>query len=480
MVPVTLRWDLKACYMLPAAIVAGCPVLTWLALDHLGTPTLALAGVMAVIVAVYVGLWHPLWLYWGLAVVLAIIPFGYVPGVHLPLYLPFAFGVVLAAILYPRPEEPFSRLEIAMMVMVVAAGISVVATSFSLGGMIQYVRWSIVTLVAVALLRLPREHLERFGRIFVWLSAANAIWGILLVTVDRGQKSFGILKVFGYDLGRVDESVRGGLENLSTFVYTTSGERSIRLGGTWVGANGAGIAFLIAFAMCLVLFRGWQRNCMAIILAFAILLTLSRQSIFTLFVGLALVFVFHSIRARSRWQAMGSVAVLLIVALSVPFIRERLLVSGSSDVSGVARTESLASFTSQVSGHWLFGLGWTRPEIIDPAQSYALNIISNAPLLQIYRAGLITGLAFIAVVVIGCILSYRALRSDSLPFAVYGGVFIAFCFVALQLDHGVADVPQTTLCFSVLLAFLGYVDRSRRETRDPAVDVSKMPAAAAP
>jgi hypothetical protein len=291
--------------MLPAAIVAGCPVLTWLALDHLGTPTLALAGVMAVIVAVYVGLWHPLWLYWGLAVVLAIIPFGYVPGVHLPLYLPFAFGVVLAAILYPRPEEPFSRLEIAMMVMVVAAGISVVATSFSLGGMIQYVRWSIVTLVAVALLRLPREHLERFGRIFVWLSAANAIWGILLVTVDRGQKSFGILKVFGYDLGRVDESVRGGLENLSTFVYTTSGERSIRLGGTWVGANGAGIAFLIAFAMCLVLFRGWQRNCMAIILAFAILLTLSRQSIFTLFVGLALVFVFHSIRARSRWQAMG-------------------------------------------------------------------------------------------------------------------------------------------------------------------------------
>jgi polysaccharide biosynthesis protein PslJ len=482
MVPVNLHRDLKLSHMLPAAIVAGCPFLVWLVLDHLGTPTLALVGALALIVAIYVGLWHPLWLYWGLAVVLAIVPFGYVPGAHLPLYVPFAFAVVLAAILYPRPEAPLHRMEIALVALVVAAGVSVLITSLSVTGLIQYVRWAIVTLVAVALLRLSKEDLERFGRIFVWLSAANALWGILLVTVDRNQKSFAILKPFGYDLGRVDESVRGGLDNnLSTYVFTSTGGRSIRLAGTWVGANGAGIAFLIAFAMCLVLFRGWPRNCMAIILSVAVLLTLSRQSIFALFVGLALVFIFHTMRARNRWQATGAFAAIIVFALSVPFIRERLLVSGSSDVSGVARTESLASFTSQVSGHWLFGLGWTRPEIIDPAASYALNIISNAPLLQIYRAGIFTGLAFLAIIVIGCVMSYRALRSDSLPFAVYGGVFIAFCVVALNLDHGVTDVPQTTLCFSVFLAFLGYVDRSRRRAPDPTVAHSReMPAAVAP
>ncbi len=169
-----------------------------------GTPTLALVGALALIVAVYVGLWHPLWLYWGLAVVLAIIPFGYVPGIHLPLYLPFAVGVVLAAILYPRPEARLDRLEIAVLAFVVVSAVAVVATSLSLRGVIQYVKWSIVTLVAVALLRLSQQDLARFGRIFVWFSAANALWGIFLVTVDHNQKSFAILKPFGYDPSRAE------------------------------------------------------------------------------------------------------------------------------------------------------------------------------------------------------------------------------------------------------------------------------------
>ncbi len=95
--------------------------------------------------------------------------------------------------------------------------------------------------------------------------------------------------------------------------------------------------------MCLILFRGWTRNCMAIIFSVAVLLTLSRQSIFTVFAGLVLVLIFHTMRARNRWQAMGSVALLIVFAFCVPFIRQRILVSfGSSDVSGVARTESLA------------------------------------------------------------------------------------------------------------------------------------------
>jgi hypothetical protein len=483
MVPVNLHRDLKLSHIVPVAIVAGCPVLVWLVLDYLGTPTLAFVGALALIVAVYVGLWHPLWLYWGLAVVLAIIPFGYVPGIHLPLYLPFALGVVLAAILYPRPEARLDRLEIAILAFVVVCGVTVVVTSLTLGGLIQYVKWCIVTLVAVALLRLSQQDLARFGRIFVWFSAVNALWGIFLVTVDHNQKSFAILKPFGYDPSRAEAAIRGGLgANLTTYVFTATGERAgIRLGGTWVGGNGAGIAFLIGLVMCLVLFRGWTRNCMAIIFSVAVLLTLSRQSIFTLFAGLVLVFIFHTMRARNRWQAVGSVALLIAFAFSVPFVRQRILVSfGSSDVSGVARTESLGDFTGQVSGHWLFGLGWARTEIIDPATSYAVNLISNSPLLTIYRGGIVAGLGFLAVILVACMMSYRALRSDSLPFAVYGGVFIAFCIVALNLDHGVTDVPQTTLCFSVFLAFVGYIDRSRRRAPDPAAALSsEMPAAVA-
>ena len=107
-------------------------------------------------------------------------------------------------------------------------------------------------------------------------------------------------------------------------------------------------------------------------------------------------------------------------------------------------------------------MGWARPEFKSGAVSYQINIISNTPLLHVYRSGLLVGLAFVAVCVIGCVIAYRALVSRSFPFAFYGGVFIAYCLVALQLDHSTADVPQTVLCFSVLLAFLVYIDRSLR------------------
>ena len=458
--------------MLAAAIVAVCPVLVWLALDHFGVPTFALVGVLALIVAVYVGLRHPLWLYWCLAVVLAGLPFGYFPGVHLPLYLPFAFGAVLAAVLYPADDMRFHRIEIAIFILVFFAGVSVVVTSFSLAGLSQYIRWLTVTLVAVALLRLPREHLERFGRIFVWVATANALWGIFIVAVDHHEKSLKIFEPFGYGIGVG--------ANLSNYAYDPNAPGILRLGGTWVHPNSAGIALTCAFLMCLILFRGRLRAWLAVIILAALLLTLSRQSIFTVLVGFLLVFIFHSMRARVRWYALGSLALIVAVVFSVPFMRHRLLASFSnSDAGAVARQNSLADFPHQVSGHWLFGLGWARPEFHIAASAYQINLISNTPLLQIYRGGIFTGLAFIAVLVIGCVMGYRALRSDSLPFAVYGGVFIATCFVGLQLDHGAADIPQVILQFSVLLAFLVYVYRSRHAPQHPPADTKEVAVAAA-
>jgi hypothetical protein len=351
-------------------------------------------------------------------------------------------------------------MEIAILILVFVAGVSVVATSFSLGGFYQYAKWSIMTLVAVALMRLSKEDLERFGRIFVVVSAANAVWGILLATIDKSQKSFFILRPFGYDVARVEEGVRNGEQHLVNWAYGADGSKAIRLGGTWIAGNGASIAFLVAIVIGVLLFHGWRRNTMITILSVALLLTLSRQSIFTLMLGLAIVAAFHTVHSRYRWYAAGTFATLVVIAFSVPYIRERLISSFSnSDPGGEARRASLTDFPYVVGGHWLFGLGWARPEFKSGAASYALNLISNTPLLHVYRAGVFTGLAFLAVMIIGCIIGYRALRSDSLPFAVYGGVFIADCFVGLQLDHGVADVPQTILCFSVLLAFLVYVDR---------------------
>ncbi len=468
MVHVKLRSDLLQPYLMPAAIIATCPVLVWVVLNQLGIPTYAFIGALGLIVAVYVGLWHPLWLYWSFAFILAGLPFGIIPGIHVPLYLAFAAAIIVAALIYPRTELPFHRVEKAVLILVFVAGVSVIATSFSLGGLFQYAKWSIVTLVAVALMRLSREDLERFGRIFVVVSAANAVWGILLATIDKSQKSFFILRPFGYDVARVEEGVRNGEQHLVNWAYGADGSKAIRLGGTWIAGNGASIAFVIAIAICVLLFRGWRRNTMVIVLSVALLLTLSRQSIFTLMLGLVIVAVFHTVRSRYRWYAAATFATLIVLAFSVPYIRQRLISSFSnSDPGGAARRASLSDFPYVVGGHWSFGLGWARPEFKSGAASYALNIISNTPLLHVYRAGVFTGLAFVAIMIIGCVISYRALRSDSLPFAVFGGVFIADCVAGLQLDHGVADVPQTTLCFSVLLAFLVYVDRLLRAQAQP-------------
>src|SRR6185295_6033473 len=113
------------------------------------------------------------------------------------------------------------------------------------------------------------------GRIFVVVSAANALWGLLIVTVDKTQKSFAILRPFGYDINRVEAAVRQGQDQLINWAYGADGSRSIRLGGTWIAGNGASLAFLIAIAICLLLFYGWRRNCMVLVLAMALLLTQS-------------------------------------------------------------------------------------------------------------------------------------------------------------------------------------------------------------
>lgn len=464
--PVKLRWDLVPSLMVPVAIVAVCPLLVWQVLGHLGTPMYAFVGIVGLLVAVYIGLWHPLWLYWGFAFTLAGLPFGTLPGIRVPLYLIFAAAIVLAAVIYRSPERRFHRMEKAVLIFVALAAVSVVVTSLSLGGLYQYVKWAIVSLAAVALMRLSNKDLERFGRIFVVVSAANAFWGLLMVTVDKAQKSLAILKPFGYDISRVAVGERGGADRLVNYAFAPDGSRSIRLGGTWIAGNGAGLAFLIAIAICVLLFVGWQRNCMVLVMSVALLLTQSRQSMFTFFVALLLVAVFHPMLPRLRWYAAGAFATLIVVALSVPYIRPRLLASFSgNDPGGAARRASLGDFPGQVGGHWLFGLGWSRPEFKSGMASYELNLISNTPLLHVYRAGLLVGIAFVIVCLIGCVIAYRALDSQSLPYALYGGVFIAFCLVALQVDHGSADVPQTTLCFSVLLAFIVYIDRQLREQK---------------
>jgi hypothetical protein len=454
MVTVNARWDVLRNHMPSVLIVAACPLIAWFVVSQTGELILmAAVGVVAFAVAIYVGLRHPLVLYWGLAVVLGFLPFGYVPGVHIPLYLVFTAGVLLAAVMHPGEQVRFTTLEISIVVLIFTGLVSILATGLSLTALLVFVQWAFCTLLVLALLRLSPEQLARFGRIFVYAATANSAFGIVIVAVDPNQKLIKILKPFGYGEGV-------GLR-ANTALYAPGQEsQSLRLGGTWVLPNSAGFAIVIALGLCFVLFHGWLRVYLSAILLVALALTLSRSALFSLAAGVIVVLIFHSMRARDRQIAIGLIGLSVAGVMLVPSVRERILSSfGEHDAGSEARRRALSDFPGLMSGKWMFGWGWGGAEFKDGQLGQRLNPPANVPLLTIYRAGFFTGLAITVVFIVGCIVAYRLLRSNSMAHALYGGIVIGLCLVACQLDKTIVDILPITASFSILLAFLIYLNR---------------------
>ena len=437
-------------------IVVGCPIIAALAGSADSKFTLAIGGLAALAVGIYVGIRHPLWLAWGLAAVLGLLPFGYFPGIHVPLYLPFAAGTVLAAVVHSSAPRPFHPMEKALIVLILASGASVVFTGRTVTDVAEIIKWSIATVTVIALLRFPREELAKFGRIYVYFATFNALFGIAIVVADPTQSFIKIFKMFGY-----------GAVATGRFVFTEEGaQRFVRLGGLWVDPNMAGIGLMIALAIGMVLLTGPMRAIVVVVLSVAIVMTLSRSAIFSVLIGVLLVLVFHSMRTRDRSVALGAIALVAAAAMLTPAVRTRIFSSfGSDDVGSSSRADAIRQWPGQMAGHWPFGLGWGRPEFKDGNTAFTLNFVANAPLITIYRAGIIVGLIFITVLLMGCVMSGRLIRSNSLPHAMFGGIFIGMCLVALQLDHMVATIAQVTLMFSVLLTFLIFVDQDRQKAR---------------
>lgn len=457
-----------------AGILAVIVGLVWLATSFGQVTLLGIVAIAALVAGIYIGLRHPLWFLYGLAVVTGALPFGYFPGVHVPLYLPFAFGAVVALFVHPRLARPIHPLEWAIIALVITSIASVAVTGVGVGDVIQIVRWSVVTLVAIALSSLSGEHLEKFGRIFVYATLANAVFGLYIVAFDPNQTSFKYLRVFGY-----------AAEYTATrFAFAEGGaERSMRLGGTSVDPNAEGIALVVSIAVGLVVLAGWQRIVVTGIFLVALLLTLSRAGMFTIVGGAVLVLAFHNMRPRDRGLAIAAMVAAVGAAAAIPEVRTRFAHSFSSDdVGSTSRIDAIREFPDTMAGYWLFGKGWNRLEFRDGNYAFVLNHVSNAPLLTIYRGGIFPGLAFFAIMVIGCVMSYRLIRSNSFAWAGYGGIYIGFCVVALQLDHPVVGIPPATLKFSILLAFLVHIDRERQEQvrlRHAQADSQQTPLAAA-
>lgn len=436
------------------AIVAVCCLLSGAALVGGALPVAALLGLSSAVVGTYVGIRHPLWLYWLLAGALAALPFGYFPGVHAPLTFGLGIAVLLASLLHRNDNNTLAPLEIGIAVLVVASAVSVAATFESPTDIAEFGKWTVSTVLVIALLRLSPADLSRFGRIYAGASAAAALFAITIVAADPEGRLISYLSVVGY--GRESNSTR--------FVYSDSGN-AVRLAGTYIDPNTAGIGLLVALAVTLVVFSGWRRVGLATLFVVCVALTLSRAALFSILGGLVIVVLFHTLSSKQRRTIFVTLGVAVLAAAATPQVRRRVFSSfGSGDAGSSARADALDNFTSVMHGHWLFGLGWGRPEFKDPSKSFEVNYVANAPLLTVYRGGIITGLIFVAILLIAVTVAYRTLRGGDTPQAALAGIFIGFTVVALQLDFPVVTIPSVTMMFSVFLVFLAKNDPHQQQS----------------
>lgn len=428
--------------------------------------TIAIAGLMAAVVGVYVGLRHPLWLYYGTVVFVTTFPFGYFPGVHVPIYLVFGCGSILAFLMHPRAVRRSSPLMSAVLLLIVMSGLSMAVTFSTPLNIMDFTKWAVATGFLFALLALPNDQLCRVGKVFVYSATFSALWGMAAVALGSTKYIVKPFEIIGYYA--VDKFyITGGTlttPRTGRFDVGQDSETFQRLGGLWVDPNAAGIGLVIALAITGILFTGWQRVTVMTILMAAIVLTLSRAALASVLVGALLVFVFHNMRSRDRMLMIGTLFVGGTTAMMIPAVRKRLMGSlGENDAGASDRIAAIREFPWRMGDNWIFGNGWSLREFKDGPYAFTENFVSNAPLIAVHRGGLVAGLSFLAVIVIGCVVAAKLIRTDSLPHAFYGGVFIAFSTITLNLDHPVVVIAQMTFMYTFFLVFLQYSDELRRQ-----------------
>ncbi|WP_220473920.1 hypothetical protein, partial [Klebsiella pneumoniae] len=135
---------------LHAAAIVAVPVVVTAAMIVGGTA--ATVGVFALVVlavGVYIGLRHPLYLFRALAFSLGALPFGYVPGVNVPLVFALGSAVVLATVIHRTAVSRITWPEIPMIALIILSALSLFATSGALVDYVEFGQWLVSTLVVI-------------------------------------------------------------------------------------------------------------------------------------------------------------------------------------------------------------------------------------------------------------------------------------------------------------------------------------------
>ena len=205
--------------------------------------------------------------------------------------------------------------------------------------------------------------------------------------------------------------------------------------------------------------RGPLRVAMVVLIGSGLTLTLSRASIATVVVAAGLLALRS--RGRRRVAVVGLSGVAGVGALLIPVVRHRIFDSfGPNDGGSLARNLALREFPRAMEGHWIWGLGWVREEFRDAAVNFHVNFAANAPLVTVYRGGIVVGVVAVLVLVVLVVRSWHAAARSFETAVVCCGV-IGFVLVAMQLDYPVVLQAPATALFSFLVGLTLAPDRSR-------------------
>jgi hypothetical protein len=322
--------------------------------------------------------------------------------------------------------------------------LSFVATRGQFGSAddMEFVKWASAISLVLIFARQSASEVRRLGRIFVVAVASAAAFALATVFLPGGSALLDTLGIIGYQRN-VEDSQAYFLQN---------GERvATRLAGTFVDPNIAAMFFFVAAILAVILFAGRIRFLTVGVLLLALAATLSRGGMLALAIALVVFIVFNRRNLGRRAGVLLAGVGLAALVLAVPVTRQRLLTSfGQEDIGAVDRLEALDQFSSVMAQDWVWGLGWGRPEFRNAAVSYAVNMVANAPLGTIYRAGIVAGAGFVLVLLVSAWVALKMIRQGTWRGVAAGGMVFGFV-AAIQTGYGVVTITPMTGLMSVVL-----------------------------
>ena len=377
-------------------------------------------------------------------IVLGFMPFAAVQGTGFPLVIALTLLLIVLAVVHPSKDLPkIGPLGVIVTCYLLFSLISAVATYHGSQTLVEYAKWALA-MGAMVIVLLMEVSLRRilFGAYGI-AAAVGALFSVGMLLVDRSGSWVNRFSFLGY----------GGSIAVNERTASVGGSVVARAAGLYVDPNSAGLFFLFAIAVAAYALRGTLLVVVVGALSIGVLATLSRAAIASLLLAAAFALFFSKISAGKRF--VGSVLLFsgVFAAFMVPAVSSRLFDSfGSGDIGCTARIDALRRYPGHMSGNWFFGRGWDLREFSDPFYGYTINHAANTPLIVVYRAGLLTGVVFVIVLIIALVLGFRAMRAGRHGAALQTGVLFALVLIAFQLDFPVVTMPPLAMAFALVLA----------------------------